>query len=293
MTGQGKQKAGILDLAVTDLEWLYVPNVEYADYGGCKRYLQMIVPYKPYWQEEKFPLVVFIPGSAWYEQDMYSKVPMLGRLAEYGYVVAAVQYRGSKLASFPAQVQDAKAAIRFLRSRAEEYHLDTENVFVFGDSSGGHTALLAGFTQDNGELDSDLYPGYSCSVSGIIDYSGPAELLKCRQEAEQRGVPANEPMPLDDLFGGRDIRSIPELVAKASCLEYIKREIPIPPVLIFHGDNDQVVCHTQSELLYQTLLEQGKEAEFYLIPGAGHGGPPFWGKEVLNLIHNFLQTHIR
>lgn len=285
------RQAGIINLKVpvSDLEWLYVPDVIYAEYGECKRHVQLIVPYKPKWNGEKYPLIVFIPGSAWYKQDMYSKIPVLGRLAERGYAIAAVEYRESTIAPFPAQVQDAKAAIRFLRSKADEFHFDAEKVFVFGDSSGGHTALLVGLTENVSELDTNLYPEYSCAVKGIIDFFGPTDILACRDEAPSNKMPSEEHTPTEDLLGGVDVHSVPELAKKASCKTYIDKNIPIPPILMFHGTEDDTVSPHQSMLLYNKLKEENKEVTFYTVQGAKHGGAMFWCKEILDIIDAFIK----
>ncbi|HEX2947337.1 MAG TPA: alpha/beta hydrolase [Clostridia bacterium] len=286
-----KQNGSItLELPASDLEWQYIPDIVYADYGGCKRHIQLIAPYKPDWNGERFPLIVYVPGSAWFAQYKYSKLPMLGRLAERGYAVAAVEYRESSIAPFPAQICDVKAAIRFLRSKAEEFHLDTERVFSMGDSSGGHTVLLAGLTASMPKLDSDLYPGYSCEVSGIIDFYAPADLVKCHEESPKNTGTTNDLSPIELLLGGVKLQSVPELAREASCFTYIDKAIPVPPVLIFHGTNDDTVLHNQSVLLFDKLKEAGKEAAFYSVQGAGHGGAVYWCSEIVDIVDEFIKN---
>lgn len=126
MSNQQYQK---LKIEFDDLEWLYVPDEVYADYDGCKRCLQLFIPYRQKLAaEETFPLVLFIPGSAWYHQELYNSLPAYSRLAERGIVTAILRFRESTIAPFPAQVEDAKAALRFLAARAEDYHIDTERI---------------------------------------------------------------------------------------------------------------------------------------------------------------------
>ncbi len=98
-----------------ELEWLYVPDCEYYDYGNCKRYMQIIFPYRcEMTSEERYPLILFIPGSAWHKQEMYNDIPKLATLAKRGFVVAAMQYRESDIATFPAQVEDVCNALKFI-----------------------------------------------------------------------------------------------------------------------------------------------------------------------------------
>ena len=101
MANQQYQK---LKIECDDLEWLYVPDEVYADYDGCKRCLQLFIPYRQNLAaEETFPLVLFIPGSAWYRQEVYNSLPAYSRLAERGIVTAILQFRESMIAPFPAK----------------------------------------------------------------------------------------------------------------------------------------------------------------------------------------------
>lgn len=110
-----KQRHTTLEIKHGETEWLYVPDVEYADYPEGKRRLQLIMPYRRVWEKpESFPLVVYVPGAAWHRQEMYNSLPCYSHLAERGVVFAAVQTRESELAKYPAPLIDIKNAIRFL-----------------------------------------------------------------------------------------------------------------------------------------------------------------------------------
>jgi len=80
--------------------------------------------------EEKFPLILFIPGSAWHKQEMYNDIPQYAALAQRGYVVAAMEYRESDIARFPAQIEDVCNAVRFIPTIADNFHIDTKNIFL-------------------------------------------------------------------------------------------------------------------------------------------------------------------
>ena len=162
-----------------------MPDTLYCEYEYCKRYLQLIIPYqKNQTEDKKYPLVLHIPGSAWHRQEMYNSILARVELAKRGFVVAQVQYRESELAVFPAQVIDIKKAICFIPSIAEQFHIDTENIFISGDSSGGHIALLTGLTAAFGELDAEGLSMSPCKVSGIISYCAPTDKIgraSCRE----------------------------------------------------------------------------------------------------------------
>ena len=146
-----------------------LPNLLYAQRDGEDLRVQLLRPFAPDMSgAKKWPLIVFVQGSAWFRQQIFIHLQHLVRICEKGYAVALVQYRPSDVAPFPAQIEDTKTAIRFLRKNAAEYGTDPERVALWGDSSGGHTAVMAGITGD-GELDSELYGEFSARVKCIVE----------------------------------------------------------------------------------------------------------------------------
>ncbi len=268
----------------------YIPNVEYADIDGVKLHLQILLPFTRNQPEMVCPCVVFVQGSAWMPQDVYAQLPRVSKLAELGYVVAVVEYRHSGIAPFPAQIADAKNAIRFLRSNAETYHINPENIIVSGDSSGGHTAMFVGFS--GGEETDNLFPGISASVKGIVNFYGstsvmaedsnPIQILHCQPDSPEGMV-----------MGHVDLRKHPELKRKLSVECNITEDTEIPPTLIFHGTKDRVVNCQGSVILYRQMKKCGKDVTLYFIKGADHGGPEFWTPEVLAVMDGFIQNCIR
>ena len=123
------------------------PDVEYAEHSGRKLHLQIMAPLV-YGKDLKWPLIVYVQGSSWHKQKLFQSLPTLVRMCERGYAVAIVEHRESELAPFPAQVIDTKAAIRFLRMNGAHYGINVSKVVLWGDSSGAHTALMAGITGD-------------------------------------------------------------------------------------------------------------------------------------------------
>lgn len=268
-------------------EWLYVPDVLYAEYENCKRYLQLIIPYKKEWKEsEKYPLVVFIPGSAWYRQEMYNSLPALAGLAKRGFVVAALQYRESRLAHFPAQVEDVWNAIRLLESKAEAFHIDMDNIFLAGSSSGAHIALMAGFSADGDALQAGVTEELSDRVRGIIDLCGPSDMFLFKAEPDSEKF-----RPKEDLLGVKRIYDDSEKVRRASCKAYLSGERRIPPVLMFHGTQDGTVSVRHSRELFEALKGFDKEVEYYEIEGADHIGTEILEGEILDIISDFIRKN--
>lgn len=278
-----KQLLKTLDVEKKELEWLYVPDVKYCEYENCERHMQLIIPYKRNWTEnKKYPLVLFIPGSAWHRQEMYNSIPARAELAKRGFAVAEVQYRESELAVFPAQVIDAKKAIRFIQTIAEQFHIDTDNIFISGDSSGGHIALLAGLTAAYGELDSDVKNDTFCAVKGIISYCAPTDMFL----SEGKG-------PIEDLLGTDDVKNVPDLAKSASCETYLSKERNIPPILMFHGLQDDLVSILHSRNFFESLKGLNKEVEYYELEKEGHCCPTFWGDDVLDIVEKFIKINCK
>jgi acetyl esterase/lipase len=267
-----------LNVEKKELEWLYVPDVEYWEYENCKRNLQLIIPFKREWDNnKKYPLILFIPGSAWHRQEMYNGMPARAELAKRGFAIAEVQYRESDLDIFPAQVIDVKKAIRFIHSLAEQFHLDTNNIFISGDSSGGHIALLTGLTASYGELDLDVSSNISCEVNGIISYCAPTDMFL-----------SNGDGPVEDLLGTDNVANVPELAKSASCETYLTKVREIPPILMFHGIQDSLVSIDHSRNFFDKLKQFDKEVEYYELENEDHCCPTFWGNDIIDIVEKFV-----
>jgi len=121
-------------------------------------------------------VILFIPGSAWHKQEMYNDIPQYAMLAKRGYVVAAIEYRESDIASFPAQVEDVCNALKFLPAIADMFHMDMEKIFLMGNSSGGHIAMMS-VLFDAHRLCEPLP-----KISGVIAESASTDLLICAKD---------------------------------------------------------------------------------------------------------------
>ena len=262
-------------------------NVVYDRKDDVDLHLQILVPWSMEDYGKTWPLIVFIPGSAWMKQAVYHVLPQMIRMCERGFVVAVVEYRHSGLTGFPAQAEDAKTAIRFMKLHAEEYFVNTEQVIVWGDSSGGHTALMAGFTADS-YPDNGTYGDISCKVNCIVDWYGPTELIEMNSfpSAMDHSAPAS---PEGRLIGFRNVLDNPEDAAKASPISYINAETDIPPLLIMHGNRDQLVCYDQSLRLYEKMKSLGKDVQMICLNGAYHGSGGFQSDEALDLVEGFIR----
>ncbi len=263
-------------------EWIYIPNVLYRD--DPARRLQLLVPLVAH---DHFPLIVFVPGSAWYKQEMYNAIPSYAKLAERGYVVAAAQYRESTIARFPAQVEDVERAIQFLVAKADEFHIDARQIYLAGNSSGGHIALLTALRCANGIRDA---ADFSVAIRGVIAESAPSDLL-LDGWSPAKVSPAGSFHPVEDLLGVANRMDDIPFTRAASCPMYVRRDIALPPILLIHGSRDPEVSVAQSRALYEQLARTGHAADLCEIEGAGHGGAAFWCDQVLDVIAAFISAH--
>ncbi|MCV2393877.1 alpha/beta hydrolase [Actinotalea sp. M2MS4P-6] len=271
--------------------------VEYAAKSGRRLHLQIVAPPVPPSDDaagaesgRRFPLVVFVQGSAWGEQMLGQELPALAHFAARGYVVAVVEYRPSDVAPFPAQVRDTRSAVRFLRTHADRYRIDPSRVALWGDSSGAHTALLTALTEGDPEY-SDEPDGEPLHVSCVVDYYGPTDIARMNEEPSvQDHVSPTSPEGM--LIGGHDVLARPDLVAPTVLAGHLHPDRDVPPVLMVHGSRDRLVPFGQSVLLHDALVDAGRSVELYQLRGADHGGPPFWQEPVLDLVDGFLRLHL-
>lgn len=276
----------------------YIPNVEYECVGGVSRVLQILIPRsrnaplptpgEP--TSRTYPCVVYVQGSAWMQQNVYANIPCIARLAERGFVVAVVQYRDSSVASFPAPIQDARNAVRFMRVHAAEYAVDPARMAVMGDSSGGHTAVYAGILHDD-DKPANLFPGVSGEVSCIVNLYGSTDLTF--DDSNPSTVNHNLPDSPEGMeMGGINLREDGAARELLSVRCNIGRETQIAPVLTIHGTKDRIVNTRCSVLLHQRLEATGHQSRLYLLRGADHGGPEFWTPQVINIVEGFLREHV-
>lgn len=264
-------------------------NVEYAVADGHPLHLQIITPASRNRNNETtlYPCLVYVQGSAWFKQNINAKIGMLAEFSKKGYVVAIVEYRDSSIAPFPAVAVDARNAIRFMKVHGKEYKADIENMYVGGDSSGGHAAMFSQIIRDD-DSDTNLFPGINADVKGIISFYGASSMML------EDGMPSTPNHHLPDSpegkeAGGVNLREHPEICRAMSVECNVDENTAIPKVLMFHGTKDRTINPRVSVVIYQRLIACGKDARLYMLEGADHGGPEFWSEQVMDLIEDFMK----
>lgn len=266
-------------------EIYYKEDVEYVKRGDRALKLQIIGPIDC---KEKVPCIVYIPGSAFHEQNVKERVAQLSYLAQRGFVVAALEYRGSECAAFPAQALDAKAGVFYMKEHAMEYGIDQDSIVLMGDSSGAHTAVMAAFSYGVEELEEEGRRSNVPIVKGVIDLYGPTNFLTMNDEPSSQDHRTPD-SPEGCEIGGKPVLENPELVKPTILANYVQKDRELPPILMFHGTNDELVPFGQSCQLFQALQDAKKDATFYQVMGAHHGGREFWTKEVLTIEEDFIR----
>lgn len=277
----------VINPVCDNYELAYYYDVEYAVRGSRKLFLQII---EPVCTDGKVPLIVYIPGSAFYRQEVKGRVAQLALLAVKGYAVALLEYRGSEEAGFPAIVVDAKAGITYMKKHSEEYNVDADKIFVMGDSSGGYTALMAGLTNGVESLEDEFSRNNDYSVRGIIDFYGPTDITTMNDEPSTQDHRTAD-SPEGCLIGCQPVLERRDLSEPTIIKNYVADGRKLPPVIMFHGSNDELVPFGQSCQLYTALKENGHEAALYQIDGAHHGDRQFWSEQILGIIDEFIKNN--
>ena len=225
--------------------------------------------YRPICGPSPVPVVLWVHGGGWYTGDR-SQAPDLTRRAQAGgCAFASIDYRLSGQARFPAQLHDVRAAIRFLRAHADEYGLDPRAIGVWGGSAGGHLAALAGLTGHIGALAEEEDTDGDPSVQAVVASYAPVDLAVVVAEAQERrpGTDAAS-SPEGRLLGGAPAE-LADTARYACPLTWVHADAP--PFQLSHGTSDDLVSHTQSELLHEALAAVGASSELYLLDGYKHG----------------------
>ena len=222
-------------------------------------------------------VIVLIYGSAWFSNNSKGDAfKAYGKeLTNAGFSVVSINHRASTEAHFPAQINDVKAAIRFIRGNAEKYGFDTSFIGITGYSSGGHLSSLVGTTngvktKKFGKVAVDIegnlgnFANESSDVHAVVDWFGPIDMS--RMERCETYKDANSPEAV--LLGGASAEN-PDLVKAMNPMSYIDRKDPL--FLVIHGNADPVVPYCQSEFFSRALADKGRLDTFVTVEKGNHG----------------------
>ena len=231
--------------------------------------------------DRRYPVIFWFAGGGWMDTDHNVHLPDLVDLAHAGYIVVGVEYRDSNKVQFPGQLEDAKAAVRYLRANADRFQADPNRFVAMGESAGGHLASMLGVTNGRQEFDQGDHLDVSSDVQAAVPFYGVVDPLSAKQGSDfvYRNLLGAEP------------EAAPDLDQAANPLTYIDRRTV--PFLIFHGTDDKVVPVQDSERLYEQLIASQVPADLYILKGAEHMDVKFLQPQVLKIIEDFLTQHLQ
>ncbi len=265
-----------------------IEALEYANVDGKPLLLDLRIPDSP----GPHPVIIYLHSGAWISGDRTGGPAI--RQASRGYAVASIEYRLAPQYVWPAQVEDAKAAVRWVRANAARFKLDPDRVGLFGTSAGGHIGAVLGTSGGEASLEGMQLgnPQFSSRVKAVIDFYGPTDLLTL----EDQKLPC---IPLDgnasymppSLLMGCPVQSCKEKTATANPITYVTPDDP--PFLIMHGMLDCLVPFQQSVLLHTALELKGIDTTLVLIPAGEHGGNKFDEQKYKQMVSDFLDKNLR
>lgn len=257
-------------------------DIEFTMVDGHSLKLDLYQPAK-----DDSQLVVWIHGGGW-RAGSKERCPVTW-LTEHGYSVASISYRLTDRATFPAQIHDCKAAVRWLRANADRFGYSTDRIAVAGSSAGGHLAALMGTSGGIRDLEGTVGVNLdqSSRVDAVVDFYGATDFVLRSKTQPHRAN--KEGSVVYQLLGGGADKKV-KLAKAASAVFHVTKDDP--PFLVFHGDNDKTVLLDQSQRIVEVYRKAGLWITLHVLKGSGHGGDEFYAGRQRELVVEFLKQHL-
>jgi len=237
---------------------------------------------------QALPVIAYIHGGGWNSGSKNDGASKTVSYAKRGYVGVSLDYRLTSESGnpiMPAQIEDIKLAIRYLRANAALFFLNPNQIALWGSSAGSHLAALAGTSAGQAQLEgSGGYAGISSAVCAVVDWSGPVDFTDPQLDSNSSVIALLGGKP--SVYPSRALAAMPSSYADAAD----------PPFLILHGDADTTVPYSQSVYLKNALLAAGVDTTFSLIPGGPHsltGKKLSNGIDVTDFSYQFLDFYLK
>ena len=264
-----------------------VADQDYVGDRNPRHRLDLLLPENPVGRKP-LPVVAYVHGGGWRGGDKSSGLPRVSALVASGrYVGVSIGYRLTGEASWPAQIHDCKAAIRWLKAHARKYRFDPDRIAVFGSSAGGHLVSMLGVSGGVEDLGGRLGPHgeLDSRVAAVVDFFGPTDFLRMNDLPGR--IDHDAARSPESLLVGGAIQQHADRCRHASPLTYV--DARDAPFLIVHGDRDDVVIFPQSQLLQAALKKASVPVALVTVKGGGHGvrGPAIEAR-----VNAFLEFHL-
>lgn len=297
----------LLTILITGCQTQQVTSQPPVDVAAAMQAANMIIPvtrtfkktdsvnlqldlFTPDTQKQPAKLAIWVHGGAWMrgskDEAMSKNGNLIRSLNEAGYAVAALNYRLSDEAPYPAALQDINDGINYLVTHHKTLNIDTGEVLMMGRSAGAHLASLLATANNDPAPFFNNKPAYQ--VAGVVDFFGPVDLYALKGNSGK--VNHDAPDAAEARFLGVSPRQNEALAKEASATTYVDAQTP--PFLIFHGTDDDVVPVSQSRLMADTLKQAGVPYSIELVKGARHGDPIFDKDKYVNQVVQFARQHL-
>jgi acetyl esterase/lipase len=244
--------------------------------------------YVPVSGAQPYPVIVWVPGFTAYDSDA-TVVPALHETLR-GYAVAVVRYHNPSDAHFPAQLDDLKSAVRFLRANASQYGLDPQHIAAWGNGTGAHLAALLGMAGDTTAPSTNA--AFSSVVQAVVDWNGASDLASLNADAASCNVVDHDAAssPESTLLGC-PLQTCGVAATTASPMTYAHSGLP--PFLLMHAAEDCYVAPSQSQKLYAALIATGDDATLHVYNGVSHVDSFWRSATALGVVEAFLDGKLK
>ena len=255
-------------------------DVQYGTGGEEKLQLDIAWPKE---STQPRPCIVFIHGGGWAAGRRSAHVGQVEAAARAGYVAATVTYRLAPKHPFPAQIEDVKCAVRFLRAKAGDYHLDKDRIGAIGFSAGAHLSMMLGvMDKEDGLEGNGGHADQSSKVQAVVSYFGPTDLTREYPPAS-RDIVKN--------FIGGTLAEKAEAYKRASPVTYVNSGDA--PMLLLQGTRDDLVPHDQAVVMADALTKAGVPGRVELMLGARHGWGGREGERTTKVAMDFFAEQLK
>jgi acetyl esterase/lipase len=224
--------------------------------GGQDLHAEIAYPKKA---TKPLPVIIYIHGGGWFSGDLHQGDPV--GIARNGYFGVSIEYRLSDAAKWPAQIQDCKCAVRWLRANAAKFNVDPDRIGVWGASAGGHLVACVG-TMTGPEYEGDGgWPGVSSAVQAVCDMCGPTDFTRA-------DITTDFLRQCQERLLGCTLQQNPAAWKNASPFYDVKAGVP--PFLVIQGDSDKLVNPGQATIFDEALTKAGVPHQMLVVQNGGH-----------------------
>lgn len=272
-----------------------VENVVYGHAGGVDLKLDMT---KPVPGKEPTPVMVYFHGGGWQAGSKRDGRSWCGFFANRGWLGVTVGYRFMPEFPWPAQIEDAKAAIRYLRAHAAELNIDPNRIIAMGDSAGAYLALMLGVTGPSEGLEGDGgNAGFSSQVQAVVsfysatDFTNQQEIRAVSPEVEAMMQAYYHKTAAEVFAAMRPVKDLRDpIYTRMSVLTHVSKDDP--PIMIFQGDADPILPTEHAYKLDRALTAAGVPHELVIVEKGGHGFTRAQYEVAQQKIAAFLGQHL-